>query len=177
MVSTLRADAQRNYEQILQAAEQLLKEVGSAVTFERIAEKAHVGIGTLYRHFPTRLSLFQATYETKTRQVAAKATTLLTTAAPDRALRAWLGMVVEYSARYSGFNNLVELAVTDQASPIAQAGENLVKAAQKARLIRSDVAVADILKLINGLLTGTSEADIKQAEKLIEIVVDGLKAD
>src|SRR5690349_8835662 len=87
---TLRADARRNYERLLAAARELVKEQGADTSLEAIARRAGVGIGTLYRHFPNRLSLFETMYREDVDALKALADSLVADETPWDALVQWL---------------------------------------------------------------------------------------
>lgn len=172
---SLRADAQHNYDVLLHAAEQIFRQNGASVALESIAKQAGVGIGTLYRHFPNRESLLQAVYATKVTKLVAEASTLLLSTSPDKALSEWLQMIVDLSRRYDGFSGVVKHACSDDASPLAQAGSQLLARAQRIRLIRSDITIADVLRLVNGVTIDMTKEDSKRVDTLIEIIISGLK--
>src|ERR1700758_251439 len=85
-----RADAVRNRERVLEAAKVVFSAGGPDASLEAVAKRAGVGIGTLYRHFPTREALFEAVYRREVDQLAELAERLATEAAPVDALRRWL---------------------------------------------------------------------------------------
>ncbi|HVE29341.1 MAG TPA: helix-turn-helix domain-containing protein, partial [Mycobacteriales bacterium] len=92
----LRADAQRNRDRLLAVAVRAFSQDGPDVPLDAIAREAGVGIGTLYRHFPTREALVEAAYRTELDKLCDAAPVLLTTLPPDRALRAWMDRFVDY---------------------------------------------------------------------------------
>src|SRR5438132_14221165 len=93
-----RADAVRNRERVLEAAKAVFSAGGPEASLEAVARRAGVGIGTLYRHFPTREALFEAVYRREVDQLSELAEQLKTTAAPVDALRRWLKSNVELVA-------------------------------------------------------------------------------
>ena len=100
-----RADAVRNRERVLEAAKAVFSAGGPDASLEAVARRAGVGIGTLYRHFPTREALFEAVYRREVEQLADLADELKTEAAPTEALRRWLRSNVEFVATKKGFAN------------------------------------------------------------------------
>src|SRR6187399_2466712 len=93
----MRADARRNYEKLLKAAREAFAEGGEATSLESIAERAGVGIGTLYRNFPNRQALVEALYATEVEEVC-RAATELDGDDPWEALNSWLERVIAYVA-------------------------------------------------------------------------------
>ncbi len=93
-----RADARRNRERLLATAKAAFTEVGADVSLDEIARRAGVGIGTLYRHFPTRDALVEAVYRREVEQLAGAATRLLGSLPPGEALYEWMRLFVDYIA-------------------------------------------------------------------------------
>lgn len=122
-----RADAQRNRDQILNAAKAIMSDKGSAASMEEIAEAAGVGNGTLYRHFPTRTALVEAVCREDTRNLVEAAATLGSTREPLDALQAWMEMFIDYI----GTKRNVAEATGALASPSpASSGEDVRAALQ-----------------------------------------------
>src|ERR1700756_4745030 len=95
----MRADAQRNYAKLLGAASAAFVESGADdVSLEEIARRAGVGIGTLYRHFPTRQALLEAVYLGQVEALSARADELLASDSPEEAFAAWLRALVGFSS-------------------------------------------------------------------------------
>ena len=90
-----RADAERNRNQLMDAAKFAISEIGPGVSLEEIARKAGVGIGTLYRHFPTRIAMVNIVYRQDVHQLTASASQLLERLAPIEALRGWMRLFVQ----------------------------------------------------------------------------------
>ena len=93
-----RADGQRNRERLMEAAKAAFAEVGADVSLEEIARRAGVGIGTLYRHFPTRDAIVEAVYRREVEQLADAATRLIGSMPPGEALHEWMRLFVDYIA-------------------------------------------------------------------------------
>lgn len=173
--SPMRADAKRNYDHLLETAATAFSVDGAAATLEHIAKSAGVGIGTLYRHFPTRRSLLEAVYADKITSLISGVPALLRSLAPDKALAAWLKSVVEYSQKYGGFSSLVEMMTAEKHSPLLAAGSELLKKAQDGGVLRPDVSIKDIMQLINGLMVDSSPEEIERSKKLLDVIISGLK--
>ncbi len=173
--ANLRADARRNYDRLISAGMASFEKQGATATLEGIAKRAGVGIGTLYRHFPTRRVLLEAVYADKISTLISEASSLLQKTSPDKALLAWLQTLVDYSTQQSGFSGLMELASKESDSPIALAGSTLLVKAQEAGLVRKDIAMTDLLRLMNGIVSDMSPEDSKRTDILVSVVVSGLK--
>src|SRR5580658_7642845 len=93
-----RADAMRNREHLLEIAKLAFADAGADVSLEEIARRAGVGIGTLYRHFPTRGAVVEAVYRREVRQLASAAERLLAEGPPGEALHQWMRLFVDYIA-------------------------------------------------------------------------------
>src|SRR5262249_24701994 len=153
----LRADAQRNRDQIVAAAGKAFTKCGLEATLEGIAKDAGVGIGTLYRHFPTRELLIEAAYRNELAAVCDAPAELLAKLPPDQALRAWMDRFIDYMGRKRGMVDALRAVFASGANPYAQSMDLLVGAVQplldagaEAKLIRSDVTPADLLVSISG---------------------------
>src|SRR5271154_6427647 len=122
-----RADALRNRERLLDAAKAVFSAGGPDASLEAVARRADVGIGTLYRHFPTRESLFEAVYRREVQQLADLAEHLKSEAAPVEALRRWLRSNVEFVATKKGMSAALALAVHDSSGLAAVSFDRLTK--------------------------------------------------
>jgi len=100
----VRADARENLDRILAAAARLFAQDGADTSLKAIALEADVGIATLYRRFPTREDLVEATYRNETERLGRRADELLATSAPDVALRAWMDAFVDYMFTKKGMS-------------------------------------------------------------------------
>ena len=175
-----RADARRNYEKILAAAREAFAEGGESTALEEIARRAGVGIGTLYRHFPTRQALVEALYVDEVEEVCRSAEQL-DGADPWEALNAWLERFVAYigtkKALAAELLNYLDhdapLFSTSRAALYA-AGEPLLKRAQEAGAVRPDVAIADVIQMVIGIakLPG---ANASQVDHILRVALDGLR--
>jgi AcrR family transcriptional regulator len=178
-----RADARRNRERLIAAAKSGFAESGPQVSLEEIARRAGVGIGTLYRHFPTRDALIGAVYRQEVEQLGDAAETLLRTEPPGEALRRWMWLFVDYVAT----KRLVAAALgaTSGGSPAlyANAGERigtaltaLVARARAAGDIRDDADPADLFRALLGFTYGNADpAWQASARRLIDLLMDGLR--
>jgi AcrR family transcriptional regulator len=175
-----RADARRNYEKLLTAAREAFAEGGEATSLESIAERAGVGIGTLYRNFPNRQALVEALYVDEVEEVCRTAAEL-ESADPWEALNSWLQRVVSYVAtKQALIAELVNYLDTDaelfQAcrTYLYSAGEPLLLRAQEAGVVRPDVAIGEVIQLVVGIAKVPS-ADPAQTEHVLRVALDGLR--
>ena len=177
----LRADARRNRERLLEAALALFVEAGPDVALEAVAKRAGVGIGTLYRHFPTREALVEAAYRSEVAHLYEAAEELLREREPDAALAAFMDRFVDYAATKRGMKPLL-MAVAESGSDVfAEAGVQirgavamLVEAGVAAGAIRSDVDAEDVLRAL-GIVFSLPAGQEEQARRILGIVMDGLR--
>ncbi len=175
-----RADARRNYEKVLSAAREAFAEGGEATSLEEIARRAGVGIGTLYRHFPNRQALLEALYVNEVEGLSRSAEQV-DDVDPWEALDSWFERLIGYLATKRAL--AAELTkYLDPDAPLFQAcraslfaaGEPLLKRAQDARVVRSDVGFSDLLHMVAGI-SKIPSSDPKQVEHIIRIALDGLR--
>jgi AcrR family transcriptional regulator len=177
----LRADAQRNRDQILAAAARAFSKCGLEATLEGIAKDAGVGIGTLYRHFPTREALIEAAYRSELAAVCDAALELLDAMPPAQALRAWMDRYIDYMTRKLGMADALRAVIASGANPYAQSFELLVgaikpllEAGAGTGDIRADVSAEDVLVSLSGVALAAG-AKRDQADRLLDLLMDGLR--
>src|SRR4051794_32342760 len=153
-----RSDSLRNRERLLAAARVVFSAGGPDASLEAVARTAGVGIGTLYRHFPTREALFQAVYRHEVDQLVELAVTLAAEAPPLEALRRWLHANIGMVATKKGM--LVALAPAAGSSTelfayssaqLTRSVGNLMAAAIAAGQIRDDIAPEDVMRALIGM--------------------------
>ncbi|WP_255953693.1 TetR/AcrR family transcriptional regulator [Streptomyces odontomachi] len=180
----LRADARRNREKILAAAVRVFASEGLDAHLERVAKEAGVGSATLYRNFPTREALVEAVYRNEVAQLCDAAPALLAAKPPDEALRVWTRLFLDYvTAKYGMIDALRAIAATGD-NPYGRSREMiqsaiaaLMDACAAAGVIRTDVGPADIAAALEGIaLTSASPERRQQAERLLDLTLDGLRA-
>ena len=167
----------------METAKAAFAEVGVEVSLDEIARRAGVGIGTLYRHFPTRDAIVEAVYRREVEQLAAAATRLLGTHSPGDALHEWLRLSIDLIATKklmaSALASLVDSTselYTSSSVQIVGAMFLLVDRARSAGDIRSDVDPNDLLRALVGLTSGnTAPGWQASALRLIDILMDGLR--
>ncbi len=178
----LRADARRNYEQIVAAAREALREHGAAASLEDIARRAGVGIGTLYRRFPTRLALLEAVYREDVDGLRTHTDELMQDDDAWAAVEAWVRHFLDYaSTKRALFAELVDAIgrdselLTYSRSVITGTAEQVLQRAREAGVVRPDVEPADLTRLIGGCsMMGPVEPD--QADRVVGIVLAGIRA-
>jgi AcrR family transcriptional regulator len=175
----LRADAQRNRDRLLDTAARAFAATGPEVPLETIAKDAGVGIGTLYRHFPTRDALIEAVYRNELARLCDAAPELLRQQPADAALRAWMDRYVGYMATKRGLADALRALVgagafAESRARLCAALDTLLTAGAEAGTVRADVAAEDVLASLSGLTLVATEA--AQAERLLDLLMDGLRA-
>jgi AcrR family transcriptional regulator len=179
----LRADAQRNRDRLLEVAVRAFSQEGPDVTLEAIAKEAGVGIGTLYRHFPTREALVEAAYRNELERLCDAASELLEVKPPDQALRDWMDHFVDYMATKRGMADALRAVVASGGNPYAHSRDRLVgtigtllQAGGADGTVRSDVQPDDVLASLSGVsLTTSDPARREQARRLLDLLMDGLR--
>jgi AcrR family transcriptional regulator len=178
-----RADGQRNRERLIEAAKAAFAEVGADVSLDEIARRAGVGIGTLYRHFPTRDAIVAAVYRREVQQLAGSAARLLGAMSPGEALHQWMRLFVDYIATKKVIAQALSSIVGGTTDLYAASGVQitdamtlLVTRAAAAGDIRADIDPGDLLRALAGFTYGASGPGWQaSALRLIDILMDGLK--
>jgi AcrR family transcriptional regulator len=178
-----RADGERNRERLVAAAKAAFAETGPGASLEEIARRAGVGIGTLYRHFPTRDAVIEAVYRREVEQLAAAATRLLESQAPGDALHEWLRLLIDYIVTKKVVAQAISPTVGGVAALYPSSGAQITEA--MAQLMTRAVASGDIrgdidsTDLLRGLVGFTYGADApgwrESALRLLDIMMDGLR--
>lgn len=179
----LRADARRNRERLVKTAAEAFAERGAGASLEDIAKRAGVGIGTLYRHFPTREHLVQVVYRRELELLAEAAEQLAAEKAPDEALEDWMYRFVSYMATKRGMASSLKLLIVSNASLFSE-GSALLRSAFAALLakaiaagtIRSDVETEDVLLALSSIYSIPDTPQWRErANRLIGLLMDGLR--
>jgi len=178
-----RADSVRNRERVLAAAKAVFAAAGPAGSLEAVARQAGVGVGTLYRHFPTRQALFEAVYRREVEQLVELAEQLGTDLLPLEALRQWMRANVEFVATKKGMSAALAVAVhasfdlkAYSMDRLGRALEALLRRAVKAGVIRDDISAEDILRTIVGLCyTHDKPGWQGNVFRLVDVFVDGMR--
>ncbi|MER5214367.1 TetR/AcrR family transcriptional regulator [Streptomyces sp. NPDC002838] len=179
----LRADARRNRQRLLDVAVRAFSERGTDASLEAIAKEAGVGIGTLYRHFPTREVLLEAAYRNEVARVCDSATELLAEFPPDKAMRLWMDQFFDYLATKQGMADALRAVISSGADPFAEsldristAISTLLDAGAEAGVLRSDVDPLDVGFALGGVLLITSDKGLRdRAGRMLDLLFDGLR--
>jgi AcrR family transcriptional regulator len=179
----LRADAQRNRDKLLEVAVRVFSQGGPEVPLESIAKEAGVGIGTLYRHFPTREALVEAAYRSELARLCDSAADLLRELPADRALRAWMDRFIDYMATKKGMAEALRAVIASGGNPFSESRGRLTSAISlfltagaDAGVLRSDVDPYDVLAGLSGISLSAGEpARREQAGRLLDLLLDGLR--
>ena len=177
-----RADAVRNRERVLEAAKAVFSAGGPDASLEAVAKRAGVGIGTLYRHFPTREALFEAVYRREVEQLGELAEQLKSEAAPVDPLRGWLRSNVEFVATKKGMSAALALAAHGSSDLSTYSFDRLTKAvgalldrAVAAGEIRADISPEDVLRALVGMCYLHDQPGWQTSVlRLLDVFVDGL---
>jgi AcrR family transcriptional regulator len=183
MVEGSRADARRNHERLLIAAHEVFGKEGSESSLREIARRAGVGIGTLYRHFPTRESLLEALIRDSVEQLRDRADQLARTVPPERALITWLQDFVQRTNSYGGMPAAIVAALHNRRSDLytsceamrVAAGELLARA-QQVGAVRPDVTATELFALASGVALVADQMPYGKAlvDRLLTLMMSGL---
>jgi AcrR family transcriptional regulator len=181
-VRKARVDAERNRQRLLEAAKAVFAEKAASASLEEIARAAGVGIGTLYRHFPTRDALIEAVYRHEVEQLALAATRLADRHLPITALREWLLVFVDYLDAKYGMAAVLNLLVSGTSALYAESGAQMKQAITKltdaavaSGDIRMDMEPLDLLRALAGVMNREPGPDSKRAaRRLVDILVAGI---
>jgi AcrR family transcriptional regulator len=178
-----RADSLRNRELLLAAARDVFSAGGADASLEAVARAAGVGIGTLYRHFPTREALFQAVYRREVDQLVDLAVTLSAEGKPLEALRRWLRANIGMVATKKGMLAALAPAAgsstelyADSSKRLTRSFSDLMAAAVAADEIRGDIAPEDVMRALIGMCYTREQPGWQDTVvRLVDVFVDGLR--
>jgi AcrR family transcriptional regulator len=172
-----RADARRNFDAVLAAAREAFAEHGSDASLEDIARRANVGIGTLYRNFPTRQDLLEAVFAGEAQELCTAAQNVAGLP-PWEAFTTWLDSFARYVptkvALLEALNKDSEVFRACKSAMVASALP-IFERAQQAGELRPDVTLDDVLRMVSGMV-GSTYVDDAQRERVLGIALDGLRA-
>jgi AcrR family transcriptional regulator len=177
----MRADARRSRAKLLDAATIAFAENGADAPLDDIARRAGVGIGTLYRHFPTRLDLQAAVFRSQVQSVCETADELIETATPEQAFAGWIRALAGYLVTKRGLSGSLIAGLGKDSELMSScwlamgaAAERLLTHAQQAGVLRSDITTHDVLRLVHGIVV-TTEQTPEDTDRLLSIMFDGLR--
>jgi AcrR family transcriptional regulator len=175
-----RADARRNRERLVATARDVFARQGTDVSLAEIARIAGVGVGTVYRHFPTHGDLIEAVYRDEVARLSARGAELMRDRPPDEALAAWIEAFADFSAAKRGMGEALKAVVASRSDVSGLARREIVgtlaallEAGIAAGRVRDDVDADDVLAAI-GAVWNVPEDDPEQARRVLRIVADGL---
>jgi AcrR family transcriptional regulator len=179
----MRADARRNRDAVLVAAADAFAEHGVEASLEDIARTAGVGVGTLYRHFPTREALVFGVYQREVEQLAASAPELAASLDPADALREWMRRFVRYTGTKRGLIGMLKPLMQTESglfeqtrAQITGAASSLLKAAADAGEIRGDIGAPDLIRSMGGICMANDQVGTgDDAARMVDLVFDGLR--
>ncbi|MGO9658570.1 MAG: TetR/AcrR family transcriptional regulator [Acidimicrobiales bacterium] len=179
----LRADARRNVDKVLRAAEEVFATEGLAVPIDEIARRAGVGVGTVYRHFPTKQALFQAVVMDRLKALVERAEELSGAADPGAAMFTFVSELVDLAVRkrdltdelaQEGLDDEVHAAIKGE---LQRAFEVLLHRAQEGGCVRDDICSADVTALLMGTcMVADRHAGPEATSRLVGVICDGLRA-
>jgi AcrR family transcriptional regulator len=174
----MRADARRNYQRLLAAAGTAFAERGADdVSLEEIARRAGVGIGTLYRHFPTRQALLEAVYRDQVDALEVLVAKLLQSDSPGAALAEWLAALMAFGkAKRSMTTAMLDSELLSSCKQMLHgATDELFARAQQAGAVRADVQGTDVMRLTHAVsLAADMGQDPGQADRMLALVLAGV---
>jgi AcrR family transcriptional regulator len=176
----MRADAKRNYDKIVLAAREAFAECGTSASLEAIARRAGVGIGTLYRHFPTRPALLEAVYIGEVQELCSATEELLEMPEWDSFVALMHRLVSYLATKKALANELLNYVDRDASffkscrSDLFVAGEPVLERAQQAQVVRADIDFTGIVQLVGGI-SKIEETVPGQRDHILDIALDGLR--
>ncbi len=181
----MRTDARKNYDHLLKVARVVVAKHGADASLREVARKAGVGLGTLYRHFPTREALLEALLRTGFDEQTARAAELETSSSPDEALVSWLRETVAGAHSHRGVVASMMAAIEDPNSALhascvtmRAAGARLLVRAQEAGMARTDVDGADLFGLVGAMVWLHDQPSLApRADHLFDVIASAILTD
>jgi len=183
-----RADARRNYDRLITAAERAFAKDGPGASLDGIAKAAGVGPGTLYRNFPTRRALLDAVYHERIAALCHTGRVLITENPPDKALSLWLQRVVAHTMDYQGLKDVLMADPDDDGRPadfswcaaqMRATSGLLLERAQAEGTVSADVHSVDLLRLVHGVVLSTGHLPASDraatSDRLLNLVLNGIR--
>jgi AcrR family transcriptional regulator len=178
----MRPDAKKNYDLLLEVARGVIAEHGAEASLRDVARKAGVGIGTLYRHFPTREALLESLLRESFDQVTSSAVQLETTSSPDDALVAWLREMVALTHNHRGLIAAMTTALDEEDSALhascvmlRASGARLLARAQAEGKARQDIDGTDLLALVSALAWLNDQPSFAhRVQHLFDVISDAI---
>jgi AcrR family transcriptional regulator len=179
----LRADAQRNRARVLEAAQKVLASEGLSAPIDLIADEAGVGVGTVYRHFPTKEALYEAVVVQALAEFTAYGRSLATAPDPGQAFFAFLKRIIEGALSAKAVADALSGSGVDIAERFApglaqleQATNALLRRAQRAEIVRNDIRAREVIAVITGGCIAAELVEPKRRPLVLAVVLDGLRS-
>jgi AcrR family transcriptional regulator len=179
-----RSDALKNRERLLEVAAQAFAEQGLDAAPAAIAKQAGVGVGTLYRHFPTREALIDAAYRRRLARVCEMATNLLARHSAAEATRMWMEHFLDYATAKSGMSAALNAVIASGVDPysdsralLTDAVAALLEVGARDGSLRTDVDPDDVLLLMGGIAYSVQSGTRQQSRRLVDLLMDALTKD
>ncbi|WP_232667168.1 TetR/AcrR family transcriptional regulator [Pseudonocardia sp. TRM90224] len=182
-----RADARRNYEQLVEQAKAVFAEFGADASLDEISRRAGVASGTLYRHFPTRLDLIEVVLAEQIAELVELGRSLSTAAAAFDALATWLRAALAHGLSYRGLAAAALNSASDRNDLVSnwhaelfEIGEILLARARRSGTVVADADVSDVLKMVGAIASAVQDAPrtpagSAQADRLLALLLNGLR--
>ncbi|KAA8886203.1 TetR/AcrR family transcriptional regulator [Nocardia colli] len=179
----MRADARRNYQQLLEQARIAFAEFGVDASLDEIARRAGVASGTLYRHFPTRLDLIERVLTEQISELVRCGRELLVAEDEFDALSTWLRAVLMHALTYRGLSAAVmnsalggeNVAVSTWHAELIEVGGALLARARESGVVAAAANEADVLRMVGGIAWAAQDGSA-QADRLLALLMNGLRA-
>jgi AcrR family transcriptional regulator len=177
----MRADARRSRARLIEAATAAFAENGADAPLDDIARRAGVGIGTLYRHFPTRIDLQAAVFRSQVTSVCSQADAIMVSSAPEQAFAAWLRVLARYLVTKRGLSRAVMDSLGKDSELVSscylamrETVDRLLASGQQAGVLRTDLTSTDVLRLVHGVAITTERAP-EETDRLLSLLLDGMR--
>src|ERR1700733_6940800 len=177
----MRADARRSRAKLLEAATAAFAENGADAPLDDIARRASVGIGTLYRHFPTRIDLQAAVFRSQVTSVCSQASAIMVSSPPEQAFAAWLRVLARYLVTKRGLSRAVMDSLGKDSELVSscylamrETVDRLLASGQQAGVLRTDLTSTDVLRLVHGVAITTERAP-EETDRLLSLLLDGMR--
>jgi AcrR family transcriptional regulator len=180
----LRADAQRNRAKVLEAAEEVFASEGLAVPIDEVARRAGVGVGTLYRHFPTKQALFEAIVVARLEALIERGEELCTAEDPGAALFTFISELVDLAVQKKDLSDELARAGVQSEQLVAGVKERLehcfevlLQRAQDSGVVRHDINRTDMTALVMGTCMAANQHGCSEStQRLVGVLCDGFRA-
>jgi AcrR family transcriptional regulator len=179
----MRADARRSRARLIEAATMAFADNGADAPLDDIARRAGVGIGTLYRHFPTRVDLQAAVFRSQVTSVCSQAEELRASWPPEQAFAGWLRVLARYLVTKRGLSAAVMESLGKESELVSscfmamrETVERMLAAGQEAGVLRPDLTATDVLRLVHGVAITTEQAP-EETDRLLSLLLDGMRAE